>query len=95
MRKEKWLNTLFFETGLFELAPLLGDEDRIIRKHLQDRKTPEQIAKEEEIPVDEVRKIISAGIKKVLLPQKKFSQQKCGLVSWLVKGMLYNINWQH
>ena len=71
MRKEKWLNTLFFETGLFELAPLLGDEDRMIRKHLQDRKTLEKIAKEEQIQVDEVKKLIRAGIKKVLLTSKE------------------------
>ena len=79
MRKEKWLNTLFFETGLFELAPLRGEEDRIIRKYLQDRKTLEQIAKEDDIAVDEVKKIIRTGIKKVLLTSKEVLATKVWL----------------
>ena len=79
MRKEKWLNTLFFETGLFELAPLRGEEDRMIRKYLQDRKTLEQIAKEDDSAVDEVKKIIRTGIKKVLLTSKEVLATKVWL----------------
>ena len=71
MKKEKWLNSLFFDTGLFELAPLLGEEDRIIRKYLQDRILTGEIAKMYALPVDEVENIICRGMKKVLLTSKE------------------------
>ena len=71
MKKEKWLSTLFFETGLFELAGLRSEEDRIIRQYLQDSKTPARIAKEYALTVDQVKNIIRTGIKKVLLTSKE------------------------
>jgi hypothetical protein len=71
MKKEKWLNALFFETGLFEMAGLQDEEDRVIRKYLQDSKTPKHIAKEYALPVDEVKNLIRTGFKKLLITSKE------------------------
>ena len=76
MQKEKWLNALIFDTGLFDAAALTNEEKIIIKKYLPDKKTPEQIAKKSALPVDEVKKIIKTGIKKILLTSKEILAKK-------------------
>lgn len=76
MQKEKWLNTLIFDTALFDATPLTNEENITITKYLLDRKTPEQIAKKSALPVDEVKKIIKTGIKKILLTSKEILAKK-------------------
>jgi hypothetical protein len=76
MQKEKWLNTLIFDTGLFDITILPDEEKIIIRKYLQGRKTPEEIAKKSAMPVDEVEKIIKTGIEKILLVSKELLAKK-------------------
>lgn len=83
MRKEKWLNTLIFDTGLFDFTVLSDEENSAIRKYLQDKKTPEEIAKKSELPVDEVSKIIKTGIEKILLTSKELLAKKI----WFQKMM--------
>jgi hypothetical protein len=71
MQKEKWINTLLFETALFDFTHLSNEENFILRRYLQDKKTPEQIAKMESRSVQEVKKMIRSGIKKVLSKSKE------------------------
>ena len=91
MEKEKWLNNLFFDTGLFELAALRGEEEKIIRKYLQDSETPEQIAKMYAPAVEKVEDIIRTGIKKVLLTAKEVLATKV----WLTELMSEREALQH
>lgn len=76
MRKEKWLNTLIFDTGLFDFTALSDEEEITIRKYLHDKKTPEEIARKSKLPIDEVNKIIKNGIEKILLTSKELFAKK-------------------
>jgi hypothetical protein len=71
MQKEKWLNTLIFDTGLFDITILSNEEKITIRKYLQDKKTVEEIAKKSALPVDDVKNILKTGIEKILLISKE------------------------
>ena len=70
MKKEKWLNTLFFETGLYELARLPREVDIIIKLYLQHNQTPQQIAERFGLSIRQVENTIRRGMKKVLLTSK-------------------------
>ncbi|MGN6803303.1 MAG: DNA-directed RNA polymerase subunit alpha C-terminal domain-containing protein, partial [Ginsengibacter sp.] len=76
MQKEKCINTLLFETALFDFTHLSNEENFILRRYLQDKKTPEQIARKTKLPVVEVQKIIRTGMKKVLLKAKEVVDTK-------------------
>ncbi|HEY5392320.1 MAG TPA: hypothetical protein VIJ57_09415, partial [Hanamia sp.] len=76
MQKEKFLNNLIFDTGLFDITKLSGKENITIRRYLQDQKTPDEIAKENELPVREVKKIIKTGIEKMSLTSKELFAKK-------------------
>ena len=76
MKKEKWINTIIFETGLFDFTILSDEEKIIIRKYLLDKKTPEQIAKKSALSVDEVKKTIRTGTEKILLVAKELLAKK-------------------
>lgn len=76
MRKEEWLNTLIFDTGLFDLTVLSDEENIAIREYLQNEKTSKEIAHKSEVPVDEVNKIIKSGMEKILLTSKELLAKK-------------------
>jgi hypothetical protein len=91
MKKEKLLNALLLETGLFELAPLRDDEERLLRQYLQDNRSSEKIARKLSLPVEELEKLIRTGMKKVLLVSKEVLATK----TWFMELTSENEFLQH
>ena len=76
MQKQKWLNNLIFDSGLFDLTVLSEKEILYIKRYLQDKKSPGEIAHEVEVSVERVKQMIENGIDKILVTLKEIISKK-------------------
>jgi Bacterial RNA polymerase, alpha chain C terminal domain len=83
MQKEKWLNSLVFDTTLIENSFLSEKEIFSIKRFLQDKKSLSQIGKETELTDERVRQVIENGIGEILLTTKDLIAKN----SWLQKTL--------
>jgi predicted DNA-binding protein YlxM (UPF0122 family) len=76
MQKEKWLNSLIFDSGLFDLTILSEKEILYIKRYLQDEKSLTEIAHEAEVSSQWVKQIIENGFDRILVTLKEIISKK-------------------
>lgn len=76
MQKEKWLNNLIFDSGLFDLTILSDTEILYIKRYLQDENTLAEIADKVEVPSQRVKEIIENGFDTILVTLKEIISKK-------------------